>query len=376
MELIGRINRCAALLQQAEDAPLRAAGLSRAEFDLLGAVRRTDRELTPVNWPGRRSPRVRPSPSASGSSRSAAWSTAAATSATGASHTSVSPRRGAPWSTSCCPGSWRTNAPCSPASTSGPAANSARSSANCWSSWRDASAGPGADPRTGSCSARPSRVLGRPAPTSRTVRTCPLPWNDGESAARAGCLRRSRCSGSVHRPACDRAGCRGWCGGPSGRASSGFCQAASNSAANRCSSSGRGAPTPSGPAGPAGWTRPAIRRRRPWPTPTPRLSARPRSRTTSRSTTSAELDLKGAGGDLPQLLLRAASGPAPASAPRSARSPSVGGPAAGTSRGDRPRSSSEACAWVPGRGTTGRPARDSMRSVNSSTVVPLSASKS
>lgn len=108
----------------------------------------------------------------------------------------------------------------------------------------------------------------------------------------------------------------------------------------------------------------------------PRLSARPRSRTTSRSTTSAELDLKGAGGDLPQLLLRAASGPAPASAPRSARSPSVGGPAAGTSRGDRPRSSSEACAWVPGRGTTGRPARDSMRSVNSSTVVPLSASKS
>ncbi|MFJ7946927.1 MarR family winged helix-turn-helix transcriptional regulator [Streptomyces sp. NPDC096354] len=47
MELIGRINRCAALLQQAEDAPLRAAGLSRAEFDLLGAVRRTDRELTP-----------------------------------------------------------------------------------------------------------------------------------------------------------------------------------------------------------------------------------------------------------------------------------------------------------------------------------------
>lgn len=47
MELIGRINRCAALLQQAEDAPLRAAGLTRAEFDLLGALRRTDRELTP-----------------------------------------------------------------------------------------------------------------------------------------------------------------------------------------------------------------------------------------------------------------------------------------------------------------------------------------
>lgn len=47
MELIGRINRCAALLQQAEDAPLRSAGLTRAEFDLLGAIRRTDRELTP-----------------------------------------------------------------------------------------------------------------------------------------------------------------------------------------------------------------------------------------------------------------------------------------------------------------------------------------
>ncbi|MEW1912074.1 MarR family transcriptional regulator [Kitasatospora sp. NPDC085895] len=47
MELVGRINRCAALLQQAEDAPLRSAGLTRGEFDLLGAVRRTDRELTP-----------------------------------------------------------------------------------------------------------------------------------------------------------------------------------------------------------------------------------------------------------------------------------------------------------------------------------------
>jgi DNA-binding MarR family transcriptional regulator len=47
MELIGRINRCAALLRQAEDAPLRAAGLSRAEFELLGAVRRTAGELTP-----------------------------------------------------------------------------------------------------------------------------------------------------------------------------------------------------------------------------------------------------------------------------------------------------------------------------------------
>ncbi|WP_405014331.1 MarR family winged helix-turn-helix transcriptional regulator [Kitasatospora sp. NBC_01539] len=47
MEIIGRINRCAALLQQAEDAPLRRAGLNRAEFDLLGALRRTGHELTP-----------------------------------------------------------------------------------------------------------------------------------------------------------------------------------------------------------------------------------------------------------------------------------------------------------------------------------------
>ncbi|MFI1071272.1 MarR family winged helix-turn-helix transcriptional regulator [Streptomyces puniciscabiei] len=47
MEVIGRINRCAALLQQAEDAPLRRAGLSRPEFDLLGALRRTGHELTP-----------------------------------------------------------------------------------------------------------------------------------------------------------------------------------------------------------------------------------------------------------------------------------------------------------------------------------------
>jgi DNA-binding MarR family transcriptional regulator len=47
MEIIGRINRCAALLQQAEDAPLRRAGLTRPEFDLLGALRRTGHELTP-----------------------------------------------------------------------------------------------------------------------------------------------------------------------------------------------------------------------------------------------------------------------------------------------------------------------------------------
>ncbi|MFI9645646.1 MarR family winged helix-turn-helix transcriptional regulator [Streptomyces sp. NPDC052040] len=47
MEIIGRVNRCAALLQQAEDAPLRHAGLTRPEFDVLGALRRRGRELTP-----------------------------------------------------------------------------------------------------------------------------------------------------------------------------------------------------------------------------------------------------------------------------------------------------------------------------------------
>jgi DNA-binding MarR family transcriptional regulator len=47
MEVIGRVTRCAALLQQAEDAPLRRAGLSRSEYELLGALRRTGHELTP-----------------------------------------------------------------------------------------------------------------------------------------------------------------------------------------------------------------------------------------------------------------------------------------------------------------------------------------
>ncbi|MGW1838815.1 MarR family winged helix-turn-helix transcriptional regulator [Streptomyces sp. BBFR2] len=47
MALIGRLNRCSALLQQAADAPLRRAGLSRPEFDVLGTLRRMDRELTP-----------------------------------------------------------------------------------------------------------------------------------------------------------------------------------------------------------------------------------------------------------------------------------------------------------------------------------------
>ncbi|MGV9246047.1 MarR family winged helix-turn-helix transcriptional regulator [Streptomyces sp. NPDC003710] len=47
MEIIGRVSRCAALLQQAEDAPLRRAGLTRPEFDVLGTLRRTGHELTP-----------------------------------------------------------------------------------------------------------------------------------------------------------------------------------------------------------------------------------------------------------------------------------------------------------------------------------------
>ncbi|MFG3225291.1 MarR family winged helix-turn-helix transcriptional regulator [Kitasatospora sp. NPDC048194] len=45
--VLGRINRCAALLQQTPD-PLTRAGLTRAEFDILGALRRLDRELTPT----------------------------------------------------------------------------------------------------------------------------------------------------------------------------------------------------------------------------------------------------------------------------------------------------------------------------------------
>lgn len=89
MEIIGRINRSAALLQQAEDAPLRRAGLSRPEFDLLGALRRTGHELTPGTWPVRPSPRAPPSPSASSSSPSADWSSAAATPATAGWSTSA-----------------------------------------------------------------------------------------------------------------------------------------------------------------------------------------------------------------------------------------------------------------------------------------------
>ena len=47
MAVIGRLNRCSALLQQATDAPLVREGLARAEFDILGTLRRTGHELTP-----------------------------------------------------------------------------------------------------------------------------------------------------------------------------------------------------------------------------------------------------------------------------------------------------------------------------------------
>ncbi|GGR62826.1 DNA-binding MarR family transcriptional regulator [Nocardioides luteus] len=46
IEIIGRINRISTLLS-ATDQHLAETGLTRAEFDLLGALRRTGRELTP-----------------------------------------------------------------------------------------------------------------------------------------------------------------------------------------------------------------------------------------------------------------------------------------------------------------------------------------
>ncbi|MEV5651271.1 MarR family transcriptional regulator [Nocardia sp. NPDC052254] len=45
--VIGRINRCSALLQQVSDAPLGDEELTRPEFDLLLALRRVGGELTP-----------------------------------------------------------------------------------------------------------------------------------------------------------------------------------------------------------------------------------------------------------------------------------------------------------------------------------------
>ncbi|MFC9651042.1 MULTISPECIES: MarR family winged helix-turn-helix transcriptional regulator [unclassified Streptomyces] len=47
MAVIGRLHRCSALLQRATDAPLGRERLTRPEFDILGTLRRTDRELTP-----------------------------------------------------------------------------------------------------------------------------------------------------------------------------------------------------------------------------------------------------------------------------------------------------------------------------------------
>ncbi|GAA4221839.1 DNA-binding MarR family transcriptional regulator [Streptosporangium album] len=47
MAVIGRLNRCFLLIQQATDAPLRGHGLTRPEFDILGTLRRLDQELTP-----------------------------------------------------------------------------------------------------------------------------------------------------------------------------------------------------------------------------------------------------------------------------------------------------------------------------------------
>ncbi|MER7499792.1 MarR family transcriptional regulator [Nonomuraea pusilla] len=45
--VIGRINRCAALLQHAADTPLGRAGVNRAEYDILCALFRVGGELTP-----------------------------------------------------------------------------------------------------------------------------------------------------------------------------------------------------------------------------------------------------------------------------------------------------------------------------------------
>ncbi|ROO88867.1 DNA-binding MarR family transcriptional regulator [Actinocorallia herbida] len=47
MGVIGRLNRCALLLQQAEETPLARFGLTRPEFDILTALRRVDHEITP-----------------------------------------------------------------------------------------------------------------------------------------------------------------------------------------------------------------------------------------------------------------------------------------------------------------------------------------
>lgn len=45
--VIGRVGRCAALVQQVSGAPLGRADLTRPEFDILCALRRSGGELTP-----------------------------------------------------------------------------------------------------------------------------------------------------------------------------------------------------------------------------------------------------------------------------------------------------------------------------------------
>ncbi|GAB2867154.1 MarR family transcriptional regulator [Actinocorallia aurea] len=47
MGVIGRLNRCALLLQQAEETPLAGFALTRPEFDVLTALRRVDHAITP-----------------------------------------------------------------------------------------------------------------------------------------------------------------------------------------------------------------------------------------------------------------------------------------------------------------------------------------
>lgn len=46
--VIGRLIRCATVLQHAADAPLIRAGLARPEYDLLAALHRVGGELTPT----------------------------------------------------------------------------------------------------------------------------------------------------------------------------------------------------------------------------------------------------------------------------------------------------------------------------------------
>ncbi|MFC4907165.1 MarR family winged helix-turn-helix transcriptional regulator [Actinomadura gamaensis] len=48
MAVIGRVNRCAALLQHAADAPLSRAGLARPEYDTLTALYRLGPGVTPT----------------------------------------------------------------------------------------------------------------------------------------------------------------------------------------------------------------------------------------------------------------------------------------------------------------------------------------